>query len=215
MRKRIKGSFRLVVLILVIIGGLFLYQKIFTNVNDDKNVSESNKVDSLEKFNYALYDNSTSLYKNIYYELKEILEKKEIDYDKYAELVSELFVSDFYTLSNKVTNKDIGGLDFIYSKNRENFALAASETIYNNIESNVYGNRHQDLPQVVSFGEISVEKTTYNYKSENSDNPIEINDDNSYIVKINWQYDKDLGYPTSATLRLVHEDKALSIVSIE
>ena len=79
-----------------------------------------------------------------------------------------MFVTDFYTLSTKVTNQDVGGLEFIYSKNKDNFKLKASDTLYKYIESNVYGDRKQKLPEVVEFVSCTSKVDGYNYNDKDT-----------------------------------------------
>ena len=145
-------------------------------------------------------------------ELKEILEAEVIDEAKYAEVISKMFVVDFYTLSTKVTNQDVGGLEFIYSNNKDNFKLKASDTLYKYIESNVYGDRKQKLPEVSEFVTCVSKVDGYNYSDK--DSGLKIFDTKSYLVTVTWKYKEDLGYQTKATIRLVHENNVLSIVSV-
>lgn len=211
-----------VLLVLLLFGavglGLFLVYKYFISdfLNDDSKqevIEEAKKLDYIKGFDYELYDSSTELYQTLYYELKDILEADTIDYQKYAEIISKMFVVDFYTLNNKVTNQDVGGLEFIYSNNKDNFSLKASDTMYKYIESNVYGDREQKLPEVSEILTSEVSVGAYKYTDE--DSKFTISDDNGYIVKLTWSYKEDLGYQKSAIIRLVHEDKVLSIVSVE
>ena len=46
--------------------------------------------------------------KNAFKELEIVLNEDHIDYSKYAELLSELFVIDVFTLNNKLASTDIG-----------------------------------------------------------------------------------------------------------
>ena len=217
MKKAIKIILIIVVLVLIVVAGIFGYNKFFKEKPvSNAPVSESKKVDTIKGYDYVLYDRSTDLYKDLYYELKEVLEQEEVDYSKYAEIISKMFIADFYNLDNKITNQDVGGLDFIYSKSRDNFRIKASDTLYKNIESNVYGDREQSLPEVASFSEVTVTKESYNYNSSDDDEvKVSITDPDSYVVKISWQYTRTSNYQTRATIRLVHEDKVLSIISVE
>lgn len=214
MKKFISIFLMVIAIVGLIFGCFFIYKKFIDvdNYKPGKPVAGASKVDSIKGFDYILYDDSTEVYKNLYYELKETLETEVIDEQKYAEIISKMFVIDFYTLNNKVTNQDVGGLEFIYSKNKDNFKLKASETLYKYIESNVYGDREQKLPEVSEFTNCNVSINSYNYKDK--DSGVTIFDTKSYIVNIKWQYKEDLGYQKSAVLRLVHEDNVLSIVSV-
>lgn len=216
MKKVLKILLIILVLVGLGFGGYYGYKHFFNKDVKTAATKEAKKLDSIKGFSYTLYDKSNDLYKDLYYELKEVLESETIDYQKYAELVAKMFVADFYTLDNKVTNHDIGGLDFIYSKNRQNFALKASDTLYKYVENNVYGERKQTLPVVESFVNVTVTKERFNYSSsKDADIKVSINDPESYVAKISWKYKDNLKYQTSATIRLVHEDKVLSIVSVQ
>lgn len=217
MKNVIKRIFIILILVGLIIGGLFIYKEFFMKDDDGGSkrkpiVEEAKELDTIEGFSYILYDNSTELYKDLYYELKEVLESEEIDYKLYAEVISKMFVADFYTLNNKVTNQNVGGLDFVHSKIKDNFKTKATETLYKHIETNVYGDRTQKLPEVSGFNSCVATLTPYTYT--NKEDGISINDPNGYVVKISWNYKEDLGYQKSATIRLVHEDKYLTIVSV-
>lgn len=215
MKKVLKCILIIVLIIVLIVGGIFIYKKLSSGTTSGKDpvVVEVKKLDEIKGFDYSLYDNSTDLYKELFNELKEVLETDVIDEEKYAELVSKMFVAEFYTLSTKVTNQDVGGLDFVHTDIKNNLKLKASDTLYKYIESNVYGDREQVLPEVVEF--VSCEVSSGKYSFSDEDNSLVIADDNSYVVKLSWNYKEELGYQTSATIRLVHEDKVLSIINVE
>lgn len=214
MKKVIVGILMVLVLALVCFGCYFIYDKYIDvdNYKAGKPVEVAAKIDSIKGYNYELYEDSTELYKSLYYELKDVLEAETIDEAKYAEVISKMFITDFYTLSTKVTNQDVGGLEFIYSSNKDNFKLKASDTLYKYIESNVYGDRTQKLPEVSEFVTCVSKVDGYNYNDK--DTGLKIFDTKSYIVNVTWKYKEDLGYQTKATIRLVHEDNVLSIVSV-
>lgn len=217
MKNALKRIFIILILVGLIIGGLFIYKEFFKKDDNDKDkkkpiVEEVKELDNIKDFSYILYDNSTELYKDLYYELKEVLETDPIDYKAYAEIISKMFVVDFYTLNNKVTNQNVGGLDFVHSKIKENFKTKATETLYKHIETNVYGDRTQKLPEVSGFASCEATLTPYTYT--NKEEGISINDQNAYVVKVSWTYKEDLGYQKTATIKLVHEDKYLTIVSV-
>ncbi len=123
MKKVLKILLVILILIALLIGGFFLVKKVFSNKPDEKEpvVVELKKLDEIKGYDYLLYDNSTELYKELFNELKTNLESTEVDEAKYAETISKMFVVEFYTLSTKVTNQDVGGIDFIYSGIRDNF----------------------------------------------------------------------------------------------
>jgi len=215
MKKAFIGIAMVLVLVGLVFGCVYIYNKYIDvdNYKPGQPVPSASKIDSIKGYDYVLYDDSTELYKTLYYELKDILETETIDEAKYAEVISKMFIADFYTLSTKVTNQDVGGLDFIYSNNKDNFKLKASNTLYKYIESNVYGDRKQKLPEVTEFISCVSKVDGYNYKDK--DSGLTIFDTKSYIVDVTWKYKEDLGYDNEARIRLVHEGNILSIVSVE
>ena len=95
-------------------------------------------VGQINDYNYTLESNATRIYKKYYKELEKELEDRKIDEKNYASLISKLFVIDYYTLDNKVTNKNIGGVQFIHSNLKDSFITASSNTIYKYIKNNLY-----------------------------------------------------------------------------
>lgn len=172
-----------------------------------KKVVEAKVVDSIEGYNYKLHDNDTDLYKKFFGELKKTLENDKVDEEEYVTIISKMFIADFFTLNNKITNDDIGGVDFVHQDALENFKVKAKDTVYKYVESNVYGNRDQELPVVSEIKDVSVSNTTISYK--------DINDSKAYKVVISFDYEKDLGYVKEKTLLFVHEDKVLSLIEIK
>ncbi len=214
MKKVIKVLSILVILCLVGCGIYFGVKK-FTEKEkkEPRPTGQVVKVDVIEKFDYKLYENSSKLYTSLYYDLKDELKKKdeEVDEQRYAELIAQMFVSEFYSLGLRVTNQDVGGMEFVHSAIRDNFKLKSVNTLYKFVESNVYGDRKQELPIVTEFVSSNVMKRSYVIKKDK----ISINDPNAYTVKLSWKYDKDLGYQTSATLMMVHEKDKLVVIAIE
>ena len=127
----------LIVLILVAFFSIFTLYKKLTKGNKKSEVEEVKKEDEIQtkEFDYTLYDNKSDLYKELFGKLKEELTKEEINDEEYAKIIAQLFAVDFYSLSEKTTSTDIGGLDFVYEGIKENFVLKASDTIYKYIQS--------------------------------------------------------------------------------
>ena len=202
MKKIFKVLLILVILIIIGIGAYY-----FLNKGTKKKATEVKVVDKIDGYNYTLSDNATNLYKTNFKELKKVLESKNVDEEKYANLVAKLFVIDFFTLDNKLTNDNIGGAEFIHKQALENFKVKAKDTIYKYLESNIYGDRKQKLPEVSKIEDIKVTNTEVSYK--------DIKDSKAYKIEISFDYKKDLGYPKKKSLILVHEDKLLSIIEMK
>ena len=133
------GVILLIILILTGVLGYYTYTNFFVK----KAKEEVKEVSKIDNYGYTLYDNQSKEYKKMFEELNTVLLKEEIDYNKYVELISKMFIIDFYTLDNKLTNLNIGGVDFVHSSIVSNFKEKAKDTMYKYVESNVYGDRKQ------------------------------------------------------------------------
>ena len=172
-----------------------------------KQVNKVVVVDDIQTFGYVLHDTDTALYKEVFAELKKVLAEEETDYNKYAEYIGKLFVISFYNLDNKVTNHDIGGLEFFHPEYIEVFRTKAKDGMYKYIKSNVYDDRKQELPIVSNVELISVENESFEYN--------ELKDDNAYVVKLKVSYERDLGYSKEVSLTLVRVEHLLYVVEVK
>ena len=182
-----KKVLAIILVIVLVLGGYYLYKSTRVKVK---------VISNIEEYDYKLHNNDTKVYKDTFKELKEVLEN---NYNEtlYADLVSKLFVIDFYTLSNKKGNTDIGGKEFIYPEYVDEFTSEARKTIYKFVGSS------KENPTVKS---VSIKESV---KEEYE------NDANSYLVTVKVSYEKDLDYPEEVILRLVHSDKKLYIIEIK
>lgn len=201
-RRRIKKS-GIVLIIIIIVLIFFIGKNLLFNYSRVDKIEAS---DSVSEYGYTLNNNETKYYNKLFKELKEELNKEEIDEKEYAKLISALFVTDFFTLDNKIDKNDVGGIQFIYTDFQEDFKKLAKESIYKNIENNMYKDRKQDLPIVINTEILSVETTDYEY--------LETKDDNAYEINISIEYKKDLKYQNECKLILVHSNNKLEIVKM-
>lgn len=190
----------LILVVIIIIGLKFTFEFL---VKDDKNVVTKKELDSLELYGYTLDDYDSDLYKEYFNDLKGTLNSKEVNYEDYAKEIVKLFVSDFYTLDNKLTSSDIGGVEFIPSDMVENFKMHAGDTMYNHVKTNIYGDRVQKLPIVKSVEVTNIENITYTYKDKEY---------SAYRVSARWEYQEDLGYKNNEIFTLIKDNNKLYIV---
>lgn len=193
--------------LLIIIAGI-LFIGILKDVLGNNRAEEVEIVDTIDTYEYKLTENNTDYFESLYYELKDELALEVINDDKYAELVTKLFIADFYDLNSKLNKNDIGGVQFIYDKYQSTFIKSANDIngIYYYVDNNIYGEREQELPIVK---DVSVEETlkiNYTYG--------DINDSNAYQIKVYITYEEDLGYPKNATVTLVHNNDKIEIVKV-
>ena len=206
LKKKVKRIILIVlVVVLLILVGLFIYNK----VSNKKSPKEVKIVNEVEKYGYKLKENKPTKYKKMFEELKKILSEENVNEEDYVKKISEMFIYDFYSLSDKTAKTDVGGVDFVYPGVLENFLLNAQNTYYKYVESNIYKNRNQSLPTVGEIEIVSVEKTPFAYGDKN--------DDNAYKVKVKWDYtDSEFdSYQKEADLIFIHEDNKLHLVELQ
>lgn len=206
MKLKKKAKIVLISLAVLIIGvlGVVAYKKLFTK----EQVKETKIISSIKKYDYHLKDNKSKKYQSYFKELNKILSEKEVDEEKYASKISEMFIVDFFSLNDRSAKTDVGGVDFVHPDALENFLQNAENTYYKNLESNIYGNRKQQLPTVDTITIESVEKTSYSYN--------DAEDSNAYLVKASWTYteDKYADYQQNASMIFVHIENKLYLVEL-
>lgn len=202
-KKSKKRKILIVLIILVIIGiiGLLAYNHFFNNDKEEVKV-----IKEIPEYGYELKENETELYKTEFENLDKILSNDNVDYEEYAKAVAKLFIIDFYTLDNKLSKNDIGGVEFIKESMRDNFIEETRSTFYKYIEVKSE-DRDQDLPIVSEIGDVEIENTSFQYADKTID-------ENAYKVTISWSYKEDFGYETEAKMILVKEDKKLYIIEM-
>lgn len=198
----------LIITLLFIVLGIALFSYIGLTIYKDffKKTNENTVIKNLDLYGYTLKENDTVIYKDEFDNLSKILNKKEVNYEEYAKSISKLFIIDFYTLSNKISNTDIGGLEFIYPEYVDNFKLKAKDTIYKYIEVNYNGERDQILPEVSEVIIDSLNKSTYKIKEEEFE---------SFELNISWNYKEDLGYQKKCKMTIIKNGNKLYIVESE
>ncbi len=198
---RIKAGrvFVLFGVIVVIVGMILFYNR--------KKLQVITVVEEIGGYHYTLASNATRLYKKYFKELERELKDNKIDEENYASLIAQLFVIDYYTLNNKVTNKNIGGVEFIHSNLKDSFISSASATIYKYVENNLYGNRKQKLPEVNDVQISSIQPIQYQKKG--------YEDNSGYQVEVSIGYVHDYDYPNKVTLSMIHEENKLVIVEVQ
>ena len=193
-----------IIVLFILIGvGLFGYTGYVAYKSITDTPTKTKELRSLELYGYKLSDTDTELFSNTFKELELVLNEDIIDYSKYAELLSKLFVIDVFTLNNKLASTDIGGLDYLHKDLKENFKENMGATLYKNVENNLDGTRTQKLPEVSSINITSIEETKYTYENEEYD---------GYNVSLSWEYVEDLGYEKSIKLTLIKDNGKLYVV---
>jgi len=204
-----KGKKILIALLIIILiaGAGFGVYKIFFDKDGKKSVVEVKVLDSLDDYGYTLSDKDTELFKGEYNILKDLLNEKEIDDEKYATQVAKLFVIDLYTINTKVNKLDIGGSEYYYLDKVTMFEKKVMDTLYYHLEDNTYGDREQELPEVKKIEVLSIEETEYKIGEKEED---------AYLVQVEWEYVEDMGYDTEASIVLCKENGVrISVVDFQ
>lgn len=201
-----KLDIKIIVLFLLI--GVCLFGIVGYKAYNDffKEKSLEKKLMSLDLYGYTLTDNDTTLYKTNFKELEKVLNEEPINYEEYAKSISKLFIIDVFTLNNKLSSTEIGGLEFVNKDLQDNFKENLGNTLYKSIKTNLDGKRKQDLPIVSSIEVTSIDSIKYTYNKTEYD---------GYEVKLNWDYTSSNNYQKSIKLTLINDNNILYIVKGE
>lgn len=193
-----------ILLVVLFILLFFCLKDIYQSLKKDTTVKT---LDSIENYNYTLNENDSEYFKKEFKNLKKILESDSIVEEEYASALSKLFTIDFYSLNDAISKSDVGGIQFVYDEYRDSFLTKAKDTIYNYVESNLYGKRTQELPEVKEVEVTNIEKKEYDGEKEQ--------DDDAYYVDVTITYEKDLDYPTECSFIWIHHNNKLELVEME
>ena len=122
----------IVLLIVLGIAGTVIYKNY-----SKKEVKEVKVLKTIDAYGYDLKDNKSKKYKEMFKELEEILLKDAVNEEDYVKKIAEMFIYDFYSLSDKTAKTDVGGVEFVHPDALENFLLNAEDTYYKYVESNL------------------------------------------------------------------------------
>ena len=173
----------------------------------EQKVKEVKVLKSIDEYGYELKDNKTKKYKDLFKELEDILRADEVNEEEYAKKVAQMFVYDFFSLEDKAAKTDVGGVEFVHPNAVANFLVNAEDTYYKYVESNIYGERKQDLPAVDLVTVDSIEATEFAYNNEMHP---------GYEVRLSWTYtdDKFSSYQKTAIVILIKSDIKYYVVQI-
>ena len=174
---------------------------------ENKKVTEVKVLKSIDEYGYQLKDNKTKKYKDMFKELEDILRADTVDEEAYVKKISEMFVYDFFSLDDKAAKTDVGGVEFVHPNAVANFLLNAEDTYYKYVESNIYGERKQELPAVDKVTVESIEKSEFAWNNTMHE---------AYEVKLSWTYtnEKYDNYQKTGTLILIKSGIKYYIVQI-
>ncbi len=189
----------IIVLIVILIVTAVVGFTIFSFLPKDENKVEI--LESIDEYGYNLENRDKEYYVNNFNILKDILSSDEIDYEKYAEQISILFITDLYSINNKINKYDVGGIDFVYESYKESFKNKISDTMYKYMALEDVHN----LPEIKSVEIEEIIESTFNFNET---------DYESYEVSISWKFAEELGYETSSKITIIKEEEKLFIVEL-
>lgn len=205
LKKKVK-RFLIILLIVIVaaVGGFVFYE--MTNTSK-VTIKKATVLNEIKGYGYTLKSNKSKAYKKEFANLATILNSDSVDEEAYLKSITKLFILDFYTLSDKVANTDVGGVDFIHTDAKTNFLEKAEDTIYKYVENNMYGGRHQSLPTVKNVTIDNIQNVSFTLNKEV--------DSKAYQVTVSWTYTEENDYQNKATLTFAHEGKKLSLVEMK
>lgn len=185
------------IVIMILVTWLVFFSKPNTEKNDqNNNDTNQNEVPKVEKYTAGTYtriDNPTAYQKEIFDELKNVIEDETFSDQALAEAISKNFIAEFYNLSN-VSSKDVRGTQFVPTELVDRFKKFGAD-IYNYYQ---YYKNIKDL----EVGNIEVANTksiTYNYKDDMG----QIQPKSSlkgYEITVDWSYKDKTNYSTKITI---------------
>ena len=208
--KRKKGFIiALIILILLGVGGYFGYKYIDKKLHPTAiEVKELDKVETKDyDYGYRLTDLDSKYYQEEFKKLKDILTQDEVNFDDYATQMAKCFAIDLYTMSTKLNKYDVGGQEFMYSEDQEDFGKYIINNTYDTMADNTFGDRKQDLPEVTKVDVQSTDKITYLLGTEKVD---------AYLVKMEISYKGTKAKPSMSVVIVKEKDgKKLGIVDVQ
>lgn len=208
-RVRIKPTTKILlglIIIAILIGGFFVWNNFIKPRSTKSKVVDSIKNEDVD---YVVSDSDTKLFKDNFNELKKVLNAKEVDKKKYAETIAKLFVIDFFTLSNKTSKNDVGGVQFVYGGYQTDFVEGARNTLYKQVGSTASDEKiNANLPTVtkVQIDDID-EISPYNMFEGNYFTEDQV----GYMINISWEYKNKDDFQKNATIIVVPDANKLSI----
>lgn len=189
-----KNLLIMIAILIIVCGGLYVL--LFVRKDDSQ---KTNVVEEISKYGYTLDDRDTVYMISVFNELKTELNSKEVNYEKYAELLSKLYVIDLYTINNKTSKYDVGSFEYVHPDGVDNFKLQVGDTLYKYL-----GTLNKDeKPEVINTTVSNIETDKYEYKDKSYD---------AYKLHITWEYKTDLEYDTEANVILMKDNNKLYVV---
>ena len=198
------------IVVALIMGGYIVWNNFIKPKNNKVKVVDSIKNDDVD---YVVNENDSKIFKETFNELKKVLNAKEVDNKKYAETITKLFVIDFFTLSNKTSKNDVGGVQFVFGSYKTDFVEGARNSIYKQVKSNISEEDvNKNLPTVVKVKIDDIDEISPASMFEGFGFT---EDQVGYMVNISWEYKNEDSFQSNATIVVVPDGNKLAVARMQ
>ncbi len=198
------------IIVAILLGGYIVWNNFIKPKSNKAKVVDSIKNKDVD---YVVNDSDTKIFKQNFNELKKVLNAKDVDNEKYAEVITKLFVIDFFTLSNKTSKNDVGGVQFVYENYKTDFVEGARNSIYKQVHSNVTDDKsNSSLPTV---SKVTIDDIDEISPSSMFENLGFTEDQVGYMINISWEYKNKDDFQSNATIIVVPDGKKLSVARMQ
>jgi|GEM_PF-1042299 len=123
------------------------------------------------------------------------------DLKAYAEIIARNFVADFFTLSNKSSRTDVGGLQFVYEDLVDQFSTFAIDTFYLYLNQHIERFGHDALPTVATTTILSSSFESYWIEIEVDEDEYE--EEEPTEPPWPWLYNEEEQEPLKEEIRII------------
>lgn len=173
---------------------------------------------------YAVPEDPTNYQVKLYNKLTKALTKD--DDEKIASLVAQNFAYDFFSLKNKDSSMDVGGLTYLPEDRQEDFKTFASSYVYGNYAVIAKEEGKSELPLVKSVKVNTVEADEFNYTvfvPENSETGVEAHEEEGtyegWNVTLSLTYEKTKvdseELKTETTITVINLNDRLVVIAMK
>ncbi len=166
--RRINNLMILVLMILTAFSSVMIILSAFLSAGAQEGEGEKETLvvdaDRNQNKYYTIGNNPTDLQKEYFTELSDAVDSG--DKKSIAESVVKSFIADYFTWSNKDGNYEVGGMEYMFVPERDNFALYSRWNFYADLDKNL---KQYGREALIRIREVKITQTvpaTYDYTYE-------------------------------------------------